>query len=124
VFLTQHYIQVPPPVLIALAKPTVAIPLGMRLPVFFPQQLQAQMAMLLQLLMNRFPVRLGPLRHRFRPNRLVPKQLAFQFLVAQAFGQRPADPCRCRPFQILVDRAQPHPATARDLPLPQPQLKP
>src|ERR1019366_9730155 len=38
VFLTQHYIQVPPPVLIALAKPTVAISLRMRLTVFFPRQ--------------------------------------------------------------------------------------
>jgi hypothetical protein len=34
-------------VLIALAKPTVAIAFGMGLPIFFPHQLQAQMAMLL-----------------------------------------------------------------------------
>ena len=58
VFLAQHHIQVPPPVLIALAKPTVAIPLGMCLPVFFPHQLQGQMTMLLELLVSRFPVRL------------------------------------------------------------------
>jgi len=58
VFLPQHHIQVPPPVLIALAKPTVAIPLGMRLPIFFPHQLQGQMTMLLQLLMDGIPIRL------------------------------------------------------------------
>jgi hypothetical protein len=82
------------------------------------------MAMLLELLMNGFPVRLRPLLYRFRPNRLVPKKLGFQFLFAQAFGQRPTDPRRRRPFQILVDRAKPHSATACDLALPEPQLKP
>jgi hypothetical protein len=81
------------------------------------------MAMLLELLMNGFPIRLRPLLHRFRPNRLVPKQLSFQFLFAEAFGQRPTDPSRRRPFQILVDRAQPHPTTACDLALPEAQLK-
>jgi len=54
--------------------------------VFFPDQLQSQMAMLLQLLMNGFPIRLRPLLHRFRPHRLVAKQLGFQFFFAQAFG--------------------------------------
>ncbi len=63
------------------------------------------------------------LPRRFRLDRSVPKQLGFQFLFAPAFGQRPTDPRR-RPLQIVVDRAQPHPATARDLPLPEPQLKP
>jgi hypothetical protein len=76
-------------VLIALAKPTVAIPVRIRLPVFFPYQLQGQMAMLLQLLMNHFPVRLRPLRHRFGPDRWVPKQLGFQFFFAQPFRQGP-----------------------------------
>ena len=32
------------------------MPLGIRLPAFFPDQLQSQMAMLLQLLMNGFPI--------------------------------------------------------------------
>ena len=124
VFLPQHHIQVPPPVLIALAKPTVAIPLGIRLSVFFPQQLQGQMAMLLELLMNGFPFRLRPLPLRSGLDGLVPKQLGFQFLFAQALGQRPTDPGRSRPLQILVDRTQPHSATAGDLPLPKSQLKP
>jgi hypothetical protein len=61
VFLAQHHVQVPPPMLIALAKPTVAIPLGIRLTVFFPHQLQVQMAMLPQLLMDTSPVWLWPL---------------------------------------------------------------
>jgi hypothetical protein len=95
VFLAQHYIQVPSPVLIALAKPTVAIPLGMRLPVFFPHQLQGQMAMLLRLLMNAFPIGLRSRSHRSRRHGLVSKQLGFQFLFAQTLGQRPTDP-RCR----------------------------
>src|SRR5882724_6738134 len=82
------------------------------------------MSMLLQLLMNAVPVRLRTLPRRLDRNRLVPKQLGFQFLFAPAFGQRPTDASRSRPLQIVVDRAQPHPATARDLSLPQPQLQP
>src|SRR5882724_10537310 len=76
------------------------------------------MAMLLQLLMNAVPVRLRTLPRRLDRNRLVPKQLGFQFLFAPAFGQRPTDASRSRPLQIVVDRAQPHPATALDLSLP------
>ena len=52
------------------------------------------MAMLLQLLMNGFPIRLRSPLHRLRPNRLVAKQLGFQFFFTQAFGQRPTDPSR------------------------------
>jgi hypothetical protein len=77
------------------------------------------MAMLLQLLMNAVPVRLRTLPRRLDRNRLVPKQLGFQFLFAPAFGQRPTDASRSRPLQIVVDRAQ-RSATARDLSLPQP----
>jgi hypothetical protein len=124
VFLTQHHIQVLPPVLIALAKPTVAITFGMDLPVFFPHQLQGQMAMLLQLLMNGFPVWLRSQSLRSGRHGLVSKQLGFQFLFAQALRQRPTDAGCHRPFQILVYRPQSHPATACNLTLPQPQLKP
>ncbi len=120
VFLTQHHIQVLPPVLIALAKPAVAIALGIPLPVFFPHQLQRQMAMLLELLMNGFSVRLWPLPHRPDRHGMVPKQLGFQFFFAPAFGPWPDDSSRHRPLQILMDRAQPHSATACNLPLPEP----
>ncbi len=82
VFLAQHHIQVSPPVLIAFAKPTVAIPSRIRLPVFFPHQLQGQMTMLLQLLMNGIPIRLRPLLHRCGLHGLVRKQLGFQFFFA------------------------------------------
>jgi hypothetical protein len=105
VFLPQYNIQMPPPVLIALAKPTVAVSLGMDLPIFFPHQLQSQMAMLLQLLMDSIPVRLRPWLDRSAPDRLVPKKLSLQFFFAQSLGQRPTDPGRRCPFQILVDRA-------------------
>src|SRR5664280_1807029 len=66
------------------------------------------------------PIRLGPLSHRSGLHGLVAKQPGFQFLFAQALRQRPTDPGCYRPFQILVDRAQPHSATACDLALPQP----
>jgi len=42
VLLAQHHIQTLPLLLIALAKPAVAISLRMCLPVFFPHQLQRQ----------------------------------------------------------------------------------
>ena len=51
---------------------------------------------------------------------LVSKQLGFQFRFAQVFGQRPADPCRRRSLEILMDCTQSDRATARDLPLTQP----
>jgi hypothetical protein len=84
------------------------------LPILFPQQLQRQMAMLLQLLMHGLPVRLRPHRQRSRRRRPVPKQLGFQLFFAQISGQRPADSGRLRSLQIIVNRAHPDPATARD----------
>ena len=94
------------------------------MPVFFPHQLQRQMAVLLELLMNGIPVRLWPLLHHFAGTDWIPKQLGFQFFFAQAFRQWPTDPSRRRPFQILVDRAQTNPTTTCDLALPETQLKP
>jgi hypothetical protein len=67
---------------------------------------------------------LRPLLHRSGRNRLLAKQLRFQFLFAPVFWQRPTDSCRLRPFQMLVDRAQRHSATECNLPLPKPQLEP
>jgi hypothetical protein len=63
-------------VLIALAKTNCSDTLRDSLADILPTLLQGQMAMLLQLLMNGFPIRLRPLLHRFRPHRLVAKQLA------------------------------------------------
>jgi hypothetical protein len=103
-------------VLTAFAKPNVAIPLGVRLSVFFPHQLQCQMTMLLQLLIDGIPIRLWPLSHR--PARAGSKQFGFQFFFVQAFRRRPTDPGCNYPFQILVDRTQPHSATACNLALP------
>jgi hypothetical protein len=60
VFLPQHHIQVPPPLLITLAKPTVAISFRVHLPIFLPQQLQRQMMVLLQLLVYRLSIRFRP----------------------------------------------------------------
>jgi hypothetical protein len=64
------------------------------------------MAMLLKLLVNGFLVRLRPLPHPSGLDGLGPKQLGFQFLIAQAFRHGPADPGRLRPFQILVNRGE------------------
>ena len=50
----------------------------------------------------------------------VAKQLGFQFLLADALGQRPTYSCRRRSFELLVDCAKPHPTTTCDLALPEP----
>ena len=85
VFLPQHHIQVPPPLLIALAKPTVAISFRVGLSIFLPQQLQGQMTVLLQLLMHRLPIRFRTTAHRPSHCNLVPEQLRFQIYFPQAF---------------------------------------
>jgi len=55
------------------------------------------MTMLLELLMDGIPIRLGPLSHRSGLHGLVAKQPGFQFFLAQALRQRPTDPgCHCR----------------------------
>jgi hypothetical protein len=75
------------------------------------------MTMLLQLFVNRLPIRLGPWLPRTHRHGLVSKQFVFQFGFAQVFRQRPADPGSGRSFQIVVHRAQADRATACDLPL-------
>ncbi len=82
------------------------------------------MTMLPHLLMDGIPVWLRILSHRAGLHGLVSKQLGFQFFFAQPFRQRPTDHGCHHPFRILVNRAQPHSATACDLALSQPQLKP
>jgi hypothetical protein len=49
IYLAKNYILLPAPTLVEPAEATVAVPFRMHLPVFFPSQLQRQMAMLLQL---------------------------------------------------------------------------
>ena len=59
VLLPQHHVELRPPTLVQLAEARVAIAIRVRLPVFFPQQLQSQMTVLPQLLMDRGEVRLA-----------------------------------------------------------------
>jgi hypothetical protein len=74
------------------------------------------MAMLLQLLVHRFPVRLrSHLAHR---DGLAPEQLGFQFFFAPTLWQGPTDTRGRRSFQILVYCAQSDPTTASDRALP------
>jgi hypothetical protein len=60
-YLTKNYILLSAPTLVEPAEATVAIPFWVHLPVFFPSQLQRQMAMLLQL-------RVRPARRAARPS--------------------------------------------------------
>ncbi len=78
--------------------------------------------MLLQLPMNAVPVRLRTLPRRFGVGTgWFPNNLASSSSSLQPSGTA-TDGWPQPPVPNVVDRAQPHPATTRDLPLPQPQL--
>jgi hypothetical protein len=112
VFLTQHHIQVLPPVLIALARPTVTIFLGMCLPVFRCSCTNCgDVAAVAHECCSSVPVRLRTLLRRWDRNRLVPKQLVFQFLFAPALR---ATANRCLPRLPARNSREPCSAPSRN----------
>jgi hypothetical protein len=92
------------------------------LPVFFPQQFQRQVAVLLQLSPDPFKVRQCPpgwlgcgLARR--------KQCILQVLLAPLFAQRPPETGALEARQVLVHRTLAHARATGDLPLPEPLLE-
>jgi hypothetical protein len=65
VLLAKNQVLLPPPPLIQLAEPTVAISLRVFLSVLFPSQLQCQMGMLLELIVEGWKIRKGTLEGLF-----------------------------------------------------------
>jgi hypothetical protein len=96
-----------------IAKPRITVPAGLGLPIFLPQD-HHRHARPLQLARQRRPVRLdAPPLARWRPR--VAKQLLFQRVVGDVVRQRPRQPGRCRPFQIVLDCRARHAQTPPDL---------
>jgi len=62
VLLPQHHVLIPIPALVQLAEPAIAVAVPMSFTIFFPDQLQRQMPVGLQLRMNLAEVHSGPLR--------------------------------------------------------------
>src|SRR6266851_445174 len=120
VYLAKNYILLPAPTLVEPAEATVAVPFRMHLPVFFPSQLQRQMAMLLQ-------VQCGKIREDLFGESFYHLPLSEQglldALLVPAFRKRPGYPSRCRPLQVVMDGSLTDRTSSGDLPLPQPQLK-
>src|SRR2546430_1773242 len=97
VYLAKIYILLLAQTLVEPAEATVAVPFRMHLPVFFPSQLQRQMAMLLQLRMQGGKIRedlFGASFYYLLPS----EQCLLDALLVPAFRQRPGYPSRCRPL--------------------------
>ena len=96
-----------------IAEAAVAIALGMDLSVFLPEDRHRD-ARTLQLARQGRPVRLGPPPLALRDPG-APKEPALQSLVGDAVRQRPCQPGRRRPLQIVLDRRARHAKTSPDL---------
>src|SRR5213083_778 len=118
VHLAKNYILLPAPTLVEPAEATVAVPFRMHLPVFFPSQLQRQMAMLLQLRMQGGKIREDLFGESFYHLPLSEQGLLDALLVP-AFRSRPGYPGRCCPLQVVMDGSLTDRTSSGDLPLPQ-----
>ena len=96
-----------------IAEPAVAVALGMDLSVFLPEDRHRD-ARTLQLARQGRPVRLDPPPLAVRDPG-APEQPAFQSFVGDVVCQRPCQPGRRRPFQIVLDRRARHAQTSPDL---------
>ncbi len=102
VVLAHHRGQPPFKATKKVAEAAVAVALGMDLPVFLPEDRHRD-ARTLQLARQGRPVRLDPPPLALR-DRGPPEQPGFQPLVRDVVGQRPCQPARRRPLQIVLDR--------------------
>jgi hypothetical protein len=96
-----------------IAEAAVAVALGMDLSVFLPED-RHRHARTLQLARQGRPVRFGPPPLALRDPGAT-KELALQSLVGDAVRQRPCQPGRRRPLQIVLDRRARHAKTSPDL---------
>lgn len=104
VLLAQGEILRPRPLPIEVTEPAVAIPAGVGLLVFPPQQFQGQVLVSLKFLVDRWEIRrrVDPAAGRIGP--LTEQQLV-QFLVAEVFRQWPTELGGLCQFQVFVNGA-------------------
>ena len=121
VVVPQDHIERTRPIVVKLAEPAVAVTIR-RIPcaILFPQQLQREVAVGLQLPADGGEVRLGRLT-RLRAWPGLSGKSAFQLLLIPFRGQWPAHAGLRRSFQVFMDGALSNRAAARDLPLGEPQ---
>ena len=96
-----------------IAEAAVAVAFRVGLSVFLPEDRHRD-ARTLQLTRQGRPVRPDPPPLALRDPGAT-KELALQSLVGDAVRQRPCQPGRCRPFQIVLDRRARHAQTSPDL---------
>ena len=114
VFLTEYHVLAASPAPVEFAEAGVAVTVGMILVIFLPPQLQCQMTVTLEFLVQTSKVWDGPMAFIDAPWRR-PEQNLLQPGIIPAFGQRPDDPGRLRPFQIVINRCLSDRAAAGDL---------
>jgi hypothetical protein len=123
VLLPHHQVALLLPLLIVITEPAITVALGMPGPVFFPEQLQRGVLVLLQFLVDVSKVWQRTLAHR-RINRcLRGKQRSFQLSLSYLDRQWPTQPAGNKASQILVHRTLADLDAAGDLTLAQFQLK-
>src|SRR5271168_4901784 len=96
-----------------IAEPTVAVTLLVDLPIFLPKD-HHRHAGPLQLARQARPIRLDPTPLAGLVSG-APEQPQLQGVVGHVIRQRPRQSCRCRPFQIVLDRRPRHAQTSPDL---------
>ena len=113
VVLAHHRRQAPLELPEQVAEPGVAVAIRVPVPVFLPQHHQID-AGALQFARQSRPIRLGPPAES-RPHPGAGEQPLLQHVVGQLGGQRPRQPGRRRPLEVVLNRAARHPQRAPDL---------
>lgn len=108
------------PLAVQVAEPRISVPLGLRLLVLAPDQLEREVPVGLQLLMDAGEVWRG-VASPAGWGRSLAEQEFLQSAFREVFRQRPANLGGLSQFEVLVDGALDDRATAGDLVLGQPQ---
>jgi hypothetical protein len=122
VLLPEHDIELAPPLLIMVTEVAVTVTIGVRLPVFHPEELQRHVPVLPKLVVNRWEIRRCSMRWRRRRLMSCSEQLTLDPVVIPLFCQRPPETGSFCPPQVVVNRGLPDGAAPGDLTLPEPQL--
>ena len=116
--LPQHYIQMPRPIVILFAKPTVTNAFGMLFGELLPEKLKGNALVHFQLLVNLREIRLcfdSLTASACFLRRWPREQQSLQFCIVQGLWQRPAQVGGRSPFQISLHGTPADPATVGNL---------
>src|SRR6476646_3039081 len=122
VLLPEHDVLCPAPALVQLAESAVAVSIRLAFAILFPEQLQGDMLVGLQLLANGAEID-AAMSNRFRVFRPGGKQQLIEPPVIVLIGQRPPESGRAGSLEITMDRGLTDRAASRDLVLPEMQTE-